>query len=165
VGDRAVDPVPARLEHARRFGAEVTLDAGALDRGERLAALREATGGLGPDLVVSCSGTPETFSEAVEAVRPGGTVIEAGAFCAAGAVQLDPNLVCAKGIAVLGVGGEVLQQYAPALRMLTRHRDRLPFGRMITHRIALEQVAAMLDEGPSGGAVKVLVAPNGHPDR
>lgn len=161
----AVDPVPARLEHARRFGAEVTLGTGALDRDERLAALRAATGGLGPDLVVSCSGTSATFSEAVEAVRPGGTVIEAGAFCAAGTVQVDPNLVCSKGIAVLGVGGEVLQQYAPALRMLARHRDRLPFGRMITHRIALEQVAAMLDEGPSGGAVKVLVAPNGHPDR
>jgi threonine dehydrogenase-like Zn-dependent dehydrogenase len=161
----AVDPLPARLEHARGFGAEVSLDAGALDRGERLAALREATGGLGPDLVVSCSGTPETFAEAVDAVRPGGTVIEAGAFCGARTVPVDPNLVCVKGIAVLGVGGEVLQQYAPALRMLARHGDRLPFARMITHRIALEQVAAMLDEGPAGGAVKVLVAPNGHRDR
>ena len=36
---------------------------------------------------------------------------------------------------------------------------------MITHRIGLERVAAILDEDPSGGAVKVLVAPNGHPDR
>src|SRR5919108_6396291 len=74
----AVDPLPARLEHARGFGAEVSLDASALDRGERLAALREATGGLGPGLVVSCPGTPETFSEAGEAGPAGGPGVGAG---------------------------------------------------------------------------------------
>ncbi len=59
-------------------------------------------------------------AEAIEVVRPGGTVIEAGAFCGAGTVPVDPNLVCAKGIAVL-------------------------------------------EEGTAGGAMKVLVAPNGIP--
>jgi threonine dehydrogenase-like Zn-dependent dehydrogenase len=160
----ATDPVPARLELARRFGADLALDANELDRAARLAALRDATGGLGPDVVVSCSGTPDTFAEALELVRPGGTVIEAGAFVAAGSVPVDPNLVCVKGVAVLGVGGEVLQQYAPALRLLARHGERLPFRQAITHRIPLEGIATALDEGTAGGAMKVLVAPHGVPD-
>jgi hypothetical protein len=37
--------------------------------------------------------------------------------------------------------------------------------RVTAFPIGLERVAAMLDEGPGGGAGKVLVAPNGHPDR
>ena len=145
----AADPVAARRELARELGAEVA--AGADE-------LREETGGRGPDVVVSCSGRPETFVDAVELVRPGGVVIEAGAFVDMGPVRVDPNRhVCIKGIAILGIGGEVLEQYGPALRMLARTRGRIPFHRAITHRVGLDGIAAMLE---ATDAMKVLVVPN-----
>ena len=92
--------------------------------------MREATGGLGADVVVDCSGRAETFPEALGLVRPGGTVVEAGAFVDLGPVPVNPNRdVCSPGVAILGIGGETLPQYAPALRMLARHAGRLPFAR------------------------------------
>ena len=62
---------------------------------------------------------------------------------------------------VAGIGGERLEHYAPALRLLARHRARLPFERAITHRVPLEDVAGALELSQTDAALKVLVAPNG----
>ncbi|HEY6779390.1 MAG TPA: zinc-binding dehydrogenase [Thermoleophilaceae bacterium] len=158
----AVDMMPERLEHARAFGADVLLDASRTTPEERVELVREATGGIGADVVVSCSGQATTMIEGLEMVRPGGTVIEAGAFVDMGPVPINPNSqVCIKGVTILGIGGETLDQYRPALDMLTRHRDRLPFARAITHRVSLDEVGSALELSQTGAAMKVLVAPNG----
>ncbi len=158
----AIDVLAARLGHAAAFGAELLLDATATGADERSERVREATAGVGADVVVDCSGRADTFVEALELVRPGGTVIEAGAFVDLGPVPVNPNRhVCAKSVTVLGIGGESAQQYGPALRMLARHAGRLPFKAAITHRVALDEVAGALELAQAGDAMKVLVAPNG----
>ena len=158
----AVDVLPERLDHARAFGAELALDASQTARAERIEAVRAATAGLGADVVCSCSGLAESIIEALDLVRPGGTVIEAGAFVDMGPVPINPNSqVCIPGVTILGVGGETLDQYRPSLDMLARHRDRLPFARTITHRVGLDEVGDALELAQTGAAMKVLVAPNG----
>jgi threonine dehydrogenase-like Zn-dependent dehydrogenase len=158
----AVDVLAERLEHARAFGADLCLNSAATTVDERVGALRDHTGGLGADVVVDCSGVSVTFLESLELVRAGGTVIEAGAFVDMGPVEINPNRhICAKGVSVLGVGGETLEQYGPSLAMLARHQDRLPFARAITHEVGLEQVEDALALAQTGAAMKVVVAPNG----
>jgi L-iditol 2-dehydrogenase len=158
----AVDVMAGRLEHARAFGADLVLDAARTSVDERLEAVRAATGGLGADVVCSCSGQATGLIEALDLVRPGGTVIEAGAFVDMGPVPINPNShVCIKGVTILGVGGETLDQYQPSLDMLARHQGRLPFARAITHRVGLDGVGDALELAQTGAAMKVLVAPNG----
>ncbi len=158
----AVDALAGRLEHARAFGADLVLDAARTSVQERLEAVRAATGGLGADVVCSCSGQATGLIEALDLVRPGGTVIEAGAFVDMGPVPINPNShVCIKGVTILGVGGETLDQYQPSLDMLARHQGRLPFARAITHRVGLDDVGDALELAQTGAAMKVLVAPNG----
>jgi L-iditol 2-dehydrogenase len=158
----AVDAMAGRLEHARAFGAGLVLDAARTTVAERLEAVRAVTGGLGADVVCSCSGQATSLIEALDLVRPGGTVIEAGAFVDMGPVPINPNShVCIKGVTILGVGGETLDQYQPSLDMLARHQGRLPFARAITHRVGLDGVGDALELAQTGAAMKVLVAPNG----
>jgi Zn-dependent alcohol dehydrogenase len=79
-----------------------------------------------------------------------------------GPVEINPNRhICTKGVSVLGIGGETLEQYGPSLAMLARHQERLPFARAITHEVGLEQVEDALALAQTGAAMKVLVAPNG----
>jgi L-iditol 2-dehydrogenase len=138
----------------------VAIDASRATADERLEAVRDATAGLGADVVVDCSGRAETFPEALRLVRAGGTVIEAGAFVDAGSVSIDPNrAVCIKNVTILGIGGEELGHYAPSLRLLARHADR--FQPLVTHRVALEEVGQALELAQTGPAMKVLVSPNG----
>jgi threonine dehydrogenase-like Zn-dependent dehydrogenase len=157
----AVDRFPKRLALAEEFGATLTLNVDDTEPEERLARIREHTGGLGADVVVDCSGVPETFPECLRLARFGGVVIEAGAFVDLGPVGVNPAAeICTKNICVLGVGGETSTSYAPVMQLLVRNLDQLPFDRVVTHRFGLDAAAEALEVAQSDGAMKVLIDPH-----
>lgn len=65
----------ARLETAKQFGADLTVD---VTNDDPVAALREATGGLADVVVDVTAKAPAAFAQAVALARPGGTVVLAG---------------------------------------------------------------------------------------
>jgi alcohol dehydrogenase len=71
----AIDVADARLERARQFGADVTINN---SREDPVAAVKELTHGLGADVAVEAVGLPETFELCTEIVRPGGRVANVG---------------------------------------------------------------------------------------
>jgi threonine dehydrogenase-like Zn-dependent dehydrogenase len=157
----AIDLLPTRLRVAEEFGASLTLDASTIPRGDRLEAVRRQTGGRGADVVVDCSGVAETFVEALELVRWGGTVIEAGAFVDLGPVPVNPNRhVCTPNVCVLGVGGETADGYVPAMATMTAYLDSMPLERVVTHRFQLEEAPEALELAQSEAAMKVVFSPH-----
>src|SRR5271170_7910711 len=71
----AIDLAEGRLESARRFGADTTINNGATDA---VAAVMELTDGLGADVAFEAVGVPETFELAADLIRPGGRVANIG---------------------------------------------------------------------------------------
>ncbi len=71
----AVDVDPQKLDWARKFGATHAIDSRAEDA---VAAIREATGGFGADIVIDAVGLPETYSQAFYARDLAGTVVLVG---------------------------------------------------------------------------------------
>ena len=71
----AIDLAESRLEKAREFGADVTIDNG---REDAVARVMELTGGLGADVAMEAVGVPDTFELCTELVRPGGRVANIG---------------------------------------------------------------------------------------
>jgi L-iditol 2-dehydrogenase len=156
----ATDRLRGRLEMAGTFGADLLLDVTATDGPERAAAVAAATRGLGADIVIDCSGFPETFTEALALVRTGGVVIEAGTFVDLGPVPMNPNsAICTRSVTVLGIGGEKASSYEPSMRMLAANQGRYPFGEIVTHRFGLGEVAEALTVAQSGEAMQVVVDP------
>ena len=156
----ATDRLPGRLEMAGTFGADLVLDVTATDGPERAAAVAAATRGLGADIVIDCSGFPDTFTEALALVRTGGVVIEAGTFVDMGPVPVNPNsAICTRNVTVLGIGGEKASSYEPSMRMLAANQGRYPFGEIVTHRFGLGEVAEALTVAQSGEAMQVVVDP------
>jgi threonine dehydrogenase-like Zn-dependent dehydrogenase len=72
-----VDSIPARLEMARRFGANVTLNVNDVDV---VDAIKGLTGGRGVDVGIEALGQQETFETALRAIRPGGTLSSLGVY-------------------------------------------------------------------------------------
>ena len=66
------DKSPARLAYSRQLGAELAVDANTVDF---RAAVLEATGGRGADVVVEAVGSRETFPLSLEAAAPGATLV------------------------------------------------------------------------------------------
>lgn len=156
----AIDVLAERLGRAEAFGLTHAVDASRLERAERIEAVRSRTGGRGADVVVDCSGIAETFTEALELVRWGGTVIEAGAFVDLGPVPVNPNRdICTRNVCVLGVGGETAEGYVPAMEAMAAHLDDLPLGQVVTHRLPLDDADAAIRLSESPEAMKVVFAP------
>ena len=99
----AIDRLPGRLAFAAAFGATLGVDAGATSFEERRQLAIDRTNGSGPDIVVDCSGVAATFPEALRLVRPGGVVVEVGAFVDVGPVDVNPAAdVCTRDVTVSG---------------------------------------------------------------
>jgi threonine dehydrogenase-like Zn-dependent dehydrogenase len=158
----ATDLFPSRLRLAQEFGATLTMQADQTDAEERIARAREYTDGLGPDLVLDCSGFPQTFIEALRMVRPGGVVVEAGTFVDMGPVGINPNSdICTRNVSVIGIGGETATSYLPAMRLMAANLRNLPFDRFVSHRMALEQAREGVELAQTDAAMKIVMAPNG----
>src|SRR5579863_5317677 len=71
----AIDLADSRLEAAKQFGADVTVNNSREDPSEVLAGL---TKGLGADVTIEAVGVPATFELAASLVRPGGHVANIG---------------------------------------------------------------------------------------
>ncbi len=71
----AVDLDPKKLEMARHFGATHTVDASA---GDPVEGVRDATGGLGADVVIEAVGNPAVLEQAFFARDLAGTVVQVG---------------------------------------------------------------------------------------
>ena len=95
-------------------------------------------------------------------VRVGGVVVEAGAFVDMGPVAINPNSdICTKNVNVIGVGGETSTSYLPSMRLMAANLDRLPFDRIVTHRMPLEQAREAVELAQTDAAMKVVMAPHG----
>jgi threonine dehydrogenase-like Zn-dependent dehydrogenase len=76
--------------------------------------IKELTGGRGADMVIECAGVPQAVPEALEMLRVGGLLVEAGNFSDLGEVPISPHRhLCAKNVRILGVGGEEPAAYGP----------------------------------------------------
>ena len=71
----AIDLADSRLESARRFGADVTINNGSEDA---VAKIMDLTDGLGADVAFEAVGVPATFELAADVIRPGGRVANIG---------------------------------------------------------------------------------------
>src|SRR3712207_9126380 len=67
----AIDLADSRLERAREFGADETINNSEEDAVQKV---REMTDGLGADVVMEAVGGPATFELCTELGRPGGGV-------------------------------------------------------------------------------------------
>ena len=158
----ATDRFPSRLRLAEAFGATLTMQVDDTEPEERIARAREHSDGIGPDIVLDCSGFPQTFVEAIRMVRVGGVVVEAGTFVDMGPVSINPNSdICTKNVSVIGVGGETATSYLPSMRLMAANLKRLPFERIVSHRMPLERAQEALELAQTDAAMKVVMAPNG----
>jgi threonine dehydrogenase-like Zn-dependent dehydrogenase len=127
--------------------------------------MKEKTGGRGPDIVLSCSGVPQTFVEALRMVRIGGVVVEAGTFVDMGPVAINPNSdICTKNVTVIGVGGETATSYLPSMRLMAANLKTLPLDKFVSHRFGLDRAQEAVEIAQTGAAVKVVMSPGSKAD-
>jgi len=130
----ATDIIEYRLEAARKFGADVAVQA----RDYTPAYLREVADGRLADLVVVCSGAASAISQALESVERGGTILFFAPTEPGVTVPLSLNdLFWRNEITLTSSYGGSPADYAAALELIEARKIRV--REMITHRLGLAE--------------------------
>jgi threonine dehydrogenase-like Zn-dependent dehydrogenase len=156
----AVDLSDYRLNFAKRLGADHLMNVGKHSKQERLQIVKDLTNGRGADMVIECAGVPQAVPEALEMLRIGGLLVEAGNFSDLGEVSFSPHRhLCAKNARILGVGGEEPAAYGPGMRQMARYMKKYPLQEFVTHRFGLRDVEAAMQKSIEPGSMKVVLQP------
>ena len=128
----AIDTVDARLEAARKFGANVVINAKEADDGELIKEVKELTGGFGPDLVLECTGSPETISLGVKMLRIGGRLANIGCIYPGHKVTIDASDVVLKILTIIGLHNYEAKHLGWALDYVYTTRNKYPWKGMVS---------------------------------
>ena len=152
----AIDLADARLDAARRFGADVVINS---LRDDPLDIVRGLTAGLGADVAIEAVGVPETFELAAELIRPGGRVANIGVHGKPATLHLET--LWTRDVTI--TTGLVDAYSTPTLIGLLSS-GQLKTNPLVTQRFALEDMAAAYDtfaRAGETGALKVVLTPHG----
>ncbi len=152
-----VDTVPARMEAARKFGADHVVDFAASDPVSEIMRLTE---GRGVDVAIEALGSQGTFQSALRVLRPGGTLSSLGVY--------SGDLVIPADAFSAGLGDHrIVTSLCPGgkerMRRLMAVIDsgRVDLGAMVTHRFSLDRIeeAYELFANQQDGVLKVALTP------
>ena len=155
-----------RLELAKRFGADITINMDEIpDLNERIKIVKEtSTTGYGSDVVFECAGAPSAFAEGIRYLRDSATLCEVGHFTDSGSVEINPcKDIMEKNITIEGSYDNEAEHFMRAVPIL--EKGGFPFEEMISHRLPLNRLGEAIDALNSGGnieskeVVKVVIDP------
>ena len=152
-----VEAVPARMEIARRMGADHVVDFTKADPVEAIMCL---TDGRGVDVAIEALGRQETFEAALRVLRPGGTLSSLGVYSRDLTIPLDAfaaGLGDHKIVTTLCPGGKERMRRL----METIARQRFDARALVTHRYSLDRIEDAYDlfANQRDGVLKVAITP------
>jgi L-iditol 2-dehydrogenase len=151
----------ARLEAARRLGAEDTLDiAERKDPADRAAWVRERTSGRGADVVIEASGSPAAVPEGLDMLRDAGRYVVVGQYTDSGDATLNPHRhINRRHATILGCWGYEFSHLHRSLAMMAKHAGRFRWRELVTREYPLEKAGEALADMESLSVVKALIRP------
>ena len=149
----AIDLSDARLEAAKHFGADVTVNN---SREDPFRVIKDLTGRLGADVSIEAVGRPATFELAVKLARPCGRIANIGVHGQAVPLHLDEQWI--RDITI--TTGLVDGSSTPTLMRLVTS-GQIDARRFITHHFALDEFEDAYDvftRAADTGALKVALS-------
>ncbi|MCX6607443.1 MAG: zinc-binding alcohol dehydrogenase family protein [Acidobacteria bacterium] len=145
----AIDVDDAKLALARQAGATLTMN------GLNSEALKDMTGGLGPDVIIEAIGLPQTFRAAVEEVAFTGRVVYIG--YAKEPVAYETRLFVQKELDILGSRNALVEDFAAVINMLAKRT--FPLSALISRVVSLNDAPQAFADWAANPAAtsKILV--------
>jgi threonine dehydrogenase-like Zn-dependent dehydrogenase len=147
----AVDMLDKRLELAKEFGADYTINGKNMNVQEEI---KRITKGRGADAAIDCSGSPIGENDALDCVRPHGQVAFIGE-CKESTIKPSQQFI-RKQITVMGSWYFPIQEFDEIAEFIVR--KNLPVEKLVTHKFKLEEAETafrLFDERKTEKAVFV----------
>jgi len=153
-----IDSVAARLELARAFGANETIDLSSLTVPEdRIRRVRELTDGWGADVVAEVSGSSQAWPEGIEMTGRGGTYLTMGAILPDQACSVIPANLIRPGKRINGVAHFEPETMRRAVGFLASTLDKYPYHLLTADRYPLEAINSAFQDADSRRVARATV--------
>lgn len=149
----AIDIHPAKLELAKRLGADETFDGNDPSVVEKILA---RTNGDGADVLLEMSGSAQAIDNGLRMVRNGGRAALLGIPSDNVNINLAERIIF-KGLTVLGINGRRMFETWYQTQALVRS-GRIDLSAIVTHVLPLEQFERAFELMQSGEAAKVVLS-------
>ena len=143
-----------RLNMARQFGADLTINPSNEDLPSRV---KELTGGNGADAVICATGAPRAIQDALTALGSGGKLILFGGTYPPEKIQMDPNTIHYGEICITGSYDHLPTHMHRALQLLKSRK--VDVTSLISDTLSLDLVKEAFDRAMNSTALKILVRP------
>lgn len=156
----ALDVIPKKLELAKEFGADISIDISKYTDDQLVEVILSLTEGRGADVVVEGVGRPEVVDVGLRMLRRGGTYCETGNFVDTGSVSLNIHRhFSAKNVLFIGNTNHPHDMYYAHQEMMIRYRNQFPWHKLITHKFDLDKHEEAMNAAYSPDALKVEFVP------
>jgi threonine dehydrogenase-like Zn-dependent dehydrogenase len=137
----AIDSIPERLQLAREFGADETINLRELpSKQARVERVRELTGGVGTDVCVEVVGIAGVVQEGLEMTRVGGRYLWMGNIVPGMTAEIVPHDAVRQPKTIRGVLAYDRWVIPRALDWVQRTRQRYPFHKLVGASYRLDQI-------------------------
>lgn len=149
-----IDLNDTRLEMAKQFGVDVTVNSSVEDP---IEAVKRLTNGKGADKVISATPANATQTQSIHMVKKGGLVVFFGGVPKGSMTELDCNLIHYNNIWIKGHFGASYSQSKRAYQLAIS--PTFPTEKFITHILPLDKINEGIQLTKSGEAIKVVLHP------
>jgi L-iditol 2-dehydrogenase len=137
-----IDRLAERLELARAFGADHTLNTAELTTADRrVEAVKELTDGFGADVVADLVGYPDVIPEGLRMLRGGGCYLEVGSIAPGNVFSYDATVLVRGNVRLVATSNYSPWALEQSLAFLRRNLRRFPFERIVSHVFPLERIS------------------------
>lgn len=157
-----IDSVESRLELAKKFGADHTINMNDFPTmEERIHKVHELTDGYGCDIAMEVSGVPEAYAEGAHLIGPGGRYVEMGIISMKKTVEISPARFLDRGITVFHIKRYSPEYLHKALQFLSDYHNKFPFEEFTSHQtFSLEEFDEMMEKVQKRLITRAAVVPN-----
>ena len=152
------DADESRLQMALQFGARRALSIDGMPAEEIRGAVMERTGGVGPNVIMDCTGHSRVVEQWIDFTAPGGTYSIPGIATPQEEVSIDLfSAIARKNARLQGLWVSDTSHMWRAARLVAS--GRYPFERLVTHRFPLERATEALEVTESKESIKAVLVP------
>jgi len=157
-----LDGIPSRLELAKDFGADYTLNLNSFSGDALVKKVMEITTRGGADAVLEVAGAPAAFSEGIQLLRTCGRLISIGnvSIDREFEVPLAPGWITRKSITIIGVVRYNPWYLLKSLEFLQRTFHKVNYEKLTDKTFSLEQVQEALEQAENRTVTRAVIIPN-----
>ncbi len=144
------DIVNLRLERAKKFGADLTVNS---KENNLPSKVKKLTNNKGADSVIVSAPSVKAVEEGIKITRRGGRLVIFGGCPENSLIQIDPNLVHYSEITITGSIDSTIDDFRRTVQLISRINLK-PF---VTHRFPLEEVHQAMQVMKDKKGLKVIL--------